>query len=119
VSYSIRAQSDPGEPVIEVAGDIDAAAADTLASALESATSGDGARSLVIVDLAGANFLDSRSIGTLATYQAQIRGAGGRLAIAGTRPEVIRLFRLIGLEQSFEFFPTAEAARTANAKRSD
>jgi anti-sigma B factor antagonist len=119
VSYTIRAQSDPGETVIEVIGDIDAAAADTLGSAFESATSPDERTLFVIVDLAGANFLDSRSIGTLATWQALIRATGGRVAITGTRPEVVRLFTLIGLEQTFEFFPSREAARAEHAKRSD
>jgi anti-sigma B factor antagonist len=119
VSYSIRAQSDPGGTVIEVVGDVDAAAADTLASAFDSATSADEPSALLIVDLAGANFLDSRSIGTLATWQARIRATGGRLAIAGTRPEVVRLFRLIGLEQTFEFFPSREAARAEHGERAD
>jgi anti-anti-sigma factor len=69
------------------------------------------ATQVIVIDLSAANFLDSRSIGILADWQARLRDSGGRLALAGTRPEVVRLFELIGLQEAFDFFPDADAAR--------
>jgi anti-anti-sigma factor len=111
VAHSIRAQPEAGGYTIELSGDIDAAAVDQLASTLASAVGAGPPDALVIVDLAGANFLDSRSIGILADRQAHLRAAGGRLAVVGTRPEVIRLFEMIGLAEAFEFYGDVDQAR--------
>jgi stage II sporulation protein AA (anti-sigma F factor antagonist) len=119
VSYSIEAQAAPGECVITVTGDVDAAAADPLDAALASASGDESGPTLVIVDLAGANFLDSRSIGILGAWQTRIRASGGRLVLAGTRPEVVRLFELIGLSEAFEFFSDLNAARGEGQPRND
>jgi anti-sigma B factor antagonist len=110
MSHSIRTQSEPDAFVVEVEGDIDAAASDGLDAALRAAIGGAEPHGLVIVDLADANFLDSRSIGLLAEWQARLRVAGGRLALVGTRPEVVRLFSMIGLEEAFDFFDARENA---------
>jgi len=117
VSFSIEAQAAPGECVITLSGDVDAAAADPLDAALDGASRGESGQGLVIVDLAGANFLDSRSIGILSGWQTRMRGSGGRLVLAGTRPEVVRLFELIGLREAFDFFPSVDAARDAGDPR--
>jgi anti-sigma B factor antagonist len=119
VTHSIRALPEAGGFVVELSGDIDSAASDTLAAALASAVDGSGEAPHVIVDLSGANFLDSKSIGILADCNAGLRASGGRLALAGTRPEVVRLFRLIGLEQTFDFFEDRESARAGGGSRAD
>jgi anti-anti-sigma factor len=119
VSYSIRAQPEEGGPVVEVGGDIDSAAAETLTAALESAAGIGETEALVVVDLAGANFLDSRSIGILADWQARMRASAGRLALAGARPEVVRLFEMIGLDQTFEFYADVASARADAGPRAD
>jgi anti-sigma B factor antagonist len=113
VPYSIEAQAAASECVIAVSGDVDAAAADPLEAALRRAAAAESGTGLVIIDLAEANFLDSRTIGILAGWQTHVRAAGGRFALAGTRPEVVRLFELIGLGEAFEFFPSVDAARDA------
>ena len=113
MSHSIRANRDPAGFVVELGGDVDAAAADDLAAALATAADGSAPTVLVIVELSAATMLDSRSIGILAEWQARIRSDGGRLALVGARPEVRRLFTLIGLEETFEFFATVESARAS------
>jgi stage II sporulation protein AA (anti-sigma F factor antagonist) len=117
VSYSIEVGAFADGTVIEASGDIDAAAADDLIAALSNATADERAHELVIVDLSGANFLDSRAIGILSDRQARIRVAGGRMALAGARPEVVRLFELIGLGEAFDFFASVDAARNAGDQR--
>ena len=119
MAYSVRTDSDPGGYVIEVQGDIDSTAADDLDAAFAAVVEAVEYGKLVLVDLAGANFLDSQSIGILAESQARMRAQGGRLAIVGTRPEVVRLFTIIGLEQAFEFFASADEARATTDTRAD
>lgn len=115
MSHSIRVKRDQDDPLVEVAGDIDAGAADDLSAALGTVTKGPKPPDLVIVDLSGAHFLDSRSMGVLADWQTRVRVAGGRLKILGARPEVVRLFTMIGLEQAFEFVASVEEARKDTA----
>jgi anti-anti-sigma factor len=115
MAYSVHARSDPEGPVVEVVGDVDSAATDDLSAALASVIDSAQASALVVVELSQANFLDSRSIGVLADCQTRLRASGGRMAIAGARPEVLRLFTLIGLEATFEFFGTPGEARAAES----
>lgn len=110
MTYSIRSQSGPAGSVIVISGDADAAAAAELDAAIGGSDGAGNPGSLVIIDLAEASLLDSRTIGVLATWQARIRASGGRMAVVGARPDMMRLFRVIGLEQTFEFFATREAA---------
>ena len=110
VAHSIRANRDGADFVIEASGEIDAGAADDLSIALAEASEAEGS-AMVLIELSGADLLDSRSIGVLADWQARIRVAGGRLGIVGARPEVRRLFTAIGLEETFEFFTSIAAAR--------
>lgn len=119
MSHSIRVLTEAGGFVVEVSGDIDSTASDNLAAGLASTTEGSDSDPDVIVDLSGANFLDSRSIGILADWQARTRVCGGSLALVGARAEVMRLFVLIGLEQTFEFFETREAAYEGREPRAD
>ena len=113
MSHSIRANRDPAGFVVELGGDVDATAADDLSAALATAVNGSARTVLVVVELSAATMLDSRSIGILAEWQARIRPDGGRLVLVGARPDVRRLFTLIGLEETFEFFATVESARTS------
>lgn len=110
MTYSIRSQSGPADFVITISGDADAAAAAELEAAIGGAAGPGEAGSLLVIDLAEANFLDSRTIGLLAASQARIRASGGRMAIVAAGPDMMRLFRMIGLEHTFEFFPTREDA---------
>ena len=113
MAHSIRANRDAAGFVIEAGGEIDAGAADDLNAAFAQAADEDGA-AVILVELSDAELLDSRSIGVLADWQARIKVAGGRLGIVGARPEVRRLFTAIGLEETFEFFPSVAAAREAS-----
>ncbi len=111
MAHSIRANQDPAGFVVEVGGDIDATAAERLGETIERAVDGTQSSLVLVIDLAEASMLDSRSMGVLSDWQTRLRAKGGRLVIAGARPEVRRLFTMIGLEQTFDFFPSVDAAR--------
>jgi len=115
MSHSVHATRDEDTSLIEVGGDVDSAAAEDFTGALTTATEGPERPKLVIVDLENANFLDSRTMGLLAEWQTRIKAWGGRLTIAGARPEVVRLFTMIGLEGAFEFAASVDDARRHTA----
>ena len=93
--------------VVSVAGDADLNSADQLREALAVAAERDGT---VVVDLAEATLLDSRTIGVLATVAQRLRGEGRALRVACADANVLRLFSTIGLEGEFDFRPTVDAA---------
>jgi anti-anti-sigma factor len=92
--------------MIIVSGDADLMVAPELDRALGKVAED---RDLAIVDLDGATLIDSRTIGVLADWAQTLRARGGDLAIVCSVPDVLRLFRTIGLEGSFSFYPTREA----------
>jgi anti-sigma B factor antagonist len=96
-----------GGTVVSVAGDADLNSADELRGALDDAAARGGP---VVIDLADATLLDSRTIGVLATAAKRLRDEGRAMPIACADENVLRLFSTIGLEAEFEFHPTVDAA---------
>ncbi len=103
---SVELQRSPGGPTIIVSGDADLTSAPDLDRALTEVAAD---HDLAIVDLNGATLIDSRTIGVLADWAQTLRARGGDLAIVCSVPDVLRLFRTIGLEGSFSFYATRGA----------
>jgi len=109
---SVELQQDPGGPVVVISGDADLRSAVAVDEALQVAGAD---HDRVIVDLAAATLIDSRTIGVLIDWVERLRARGGDLPIVCPDSDVLRLFRTIGLEGSFSFFPTREAVLAADA----
>lgn len=105
---SVELRGSPGQPTIIVSGDADLTSAPALDRALER-VGADHDRA--IVDLDDATLIDSRTIGVLAGWSEKFRARGGELAIVCSVPDVLRLFRTIGLEGQFSFYATRAAAQ--------
>jgi anti-sigma B factor antagonist len=115
MAYSIRTESSPVGPVIEIGGEADAGASPALDDALremllKSLAEGQADARTIIVDLSETHLVDSRTIGVLAKWVEQLRGRGWRLPIVCADANLLRLFRLIGLEDVFEFHATRQEA---------
>ena len=116
MSGSVENHQGPGgRPLIRVEGDADVTVAPALDEAIEEAAAG---QSVVIVDLSEATLIDSRTIGVLANWVEKLRAAGGDLPLVGASADILRLFRTIGLEGSFNFFPTPEAVEATDQRSS-
>lgn len=98
-------------PIVVVAGDADVNAAPAVEAAIAGAAE---THDRVIVDLNGATLIDSRTIGVLAGWASKLRSRGGDLPIVCETPDIVRLFRTIGLEHSFEFHATRQAASASD-----
>jgi anti-sigma B factor antagonist len=93
--------------VLSVEGDLDLASAPSLKWALADAV-GAGATQLVI-DLAQVSFIDSTALGVLVGAHRSL-DRGTRMAITCSRPEVLNIFELTGLDSTFDIFGDLDSA---------
>jgi anti-sigma B factor antagonist len=117
MTHSISSDADPAGHVVAVSGEADATAAPALDDAVQAAVRAvleAGAERTIIIDLTETTFIDSRTIGVLATWVEELGAKGWRVPIVCTDSNLLRLFGLIGLEQTFDFFPTRAAAADAS-----
>jgi anti-sigma B factor antagonist len=69
--------------------------------------------------LTSVTFLDSTGLGTLVAARNRAEEAGGQLPIIGSGERVLKLFRITGLDEVFEIYPSIEAAVTATIGTSE
>lgn len=66
----------------------------------------------VIVDLEGVGFIDSSGLGVLVSALRRARERDGAVRIVCTRDNILKIFRITGLDKVFPIFDDAdEAAR--------
>ena len=99
--------------VVDVVGEVDVFSAPNLAEQLTQLF--DAGRRTVVVDLTLVTFLDSTGLGTLVAARNRAEEAGGQLPIIGSGERVLKLFRITGLDEVFEIYPSIEAAIEATS----
>ena len=65
---------------------------------------------LVVLDLSELTFIASLAMGILVTFRRDIERWGGRVRVAGARPEIYEALQVAGLTEVFEFCTTVEEA---------
>ncbi|MFJ4961733.1 Anti-sigma-B factor antagonist [Streptomyces sp. ADI96-02] len=70
----------------------------------------------LVIDLSGLTYCDSTGITLLVTAYQRAQATGAQLSLAGSSPDLLRVFRIVGLDQVFVLQPTTEEA--INALRS-
>jgi anti-sigma B factor antagonist len=105
-----------GGPVVAaLRGDLDAAAAADVETALAAAAA---RGSWVVADLAGLEFIDCSGMAALARVREQARQAGGDLLLAAAPEQVLRLLILTRLTGAFSVHAsTGQAAAAAGSHR--
>ena len=106
----VEVRAETGHTVLAVTGEVDIYTADTLRDRLAEVVAS-GERRL-IVDLGGVEFLDSAGLAALVGGQNTVREAGGSLALACPRANLLKLFAITGLDQVFVIHPTVATAIT-------
>jgi len=102
-----------GVHVLEVAGRLAGTNAAEFEAALEAAAL--AARSRLIVDFSGADYLSSNALAVLEAAATRCRQAGGLLVIAGATDPVRITLELAGLVPQISIEPSIEAASRAIA----
>lgn len=94
--------------VVTAAGEIDAATADTVATAVAGALN-DGYK-LVILDFAHVTFIDSTGLGMLVKSHRTAVGVDARFAVVHPTPTTRKLIRVLGLDQVLHIYDSHEQA---------
>jgi anti-sigma B factor antagonist len=70
----------------------------------------------VVVDLTATTFIDSSSLGALIGAHRRLKSRGGRLIVACNAEQIVKTFRITGLDAVFTIVDSADAALRADAE---
>ena len=90
--------------IVSLGGEIDLYTAPKLEQALEGLTAS-GARR-VVIDLAGAAFIDSTVLGVLLKALTRLDAGGGELVLVSDDRRILKLLEVTGLGRVFRIEPT-------------
>ena len=101
-----------GQPLLQVLGDVDHAAAPGLRGAVTEAFG--GGASHILFDLSSCPYLDSGGVSVLLEALRRVRPAGW-LGVIAASPQVLRILSIVGftIDPFFRSFSTVAEARTA------
>ncbi len=94
--------------VVTAAGEIDAATADTVATAVSGALH-DGYQ-LVLLDFARVTFIDSTGLGVLVKSHRIAESTGARFCVVHPTPQTRKLILVLGLDQLLHIYDNADQA---------
>ncbi len=97
--------------VLTIHGDADMRAASELRGRLGEVI--DDSPRAVVLDLTGATFLDSMTLGVFLTAMKQLRARGGRFRVVAPRAEIRRIFEMTLLDRVFDLDVTRQEALIA------
>ncbi|MFJ4922910.1 STAS domain-containing protein [Streptomyces sp. NPDC088725] len=98
-------------PVLELSGELDHHSAPHVRDVLQSLPVRSGEQ--LIIDLGGLTFCDSSGITVLIAARNRALKAEAGIALAAVPDRVVRVFRIVGLEQVFPAHPTVQDAADA------
>lgn len=97
--------------VLSIHGDADVRTASELRARLGEVI--DDSPRAIVVDLTGATFLDSMTLGVFLTAMKRLRGRGGRFRVVAPRAEIRRIFEMTLLDRVFDLDVTRQDALAA------
>ncbi len=110
MDLDIKTSSADGVCTVELVGEVDVYSAPRLKQELVAAIEGGCAN--VIVDLEQVGFIDSSGLGVLVSALRRARERDGVVRIVCTRDNILKIFRITGLDKVFPIFSDpAEASR--------
>ncbi|WP_053648048.1 MULTISPECIES: STAS domain-containing protein [unclassified Streptomyces] len=100
-----------GTGVVKVEGELDQHTSPRLTEALEGVHLTAG--TTLVVDLSGLMYCDSTGLTVLIGLHQRTEAAGAPLVLAGLENELLRIFRVTGLDRLFTLRTTVEEALTS------
>jgi anti-sigma B factor antagonist len=108
MAYTLEHDAIESGHLIAITGELDLAATPELSTVLLIAVGAPG--SLVVLDLANVEFIDSSALGTLLKAGNEVESAGKRLRIVCAGGPVRKLLEMTNLTNRFELCPTRDDA---------
>ena len=96
----ISAESDGATTVLRLAGELDLASAEVLRERVRTLLGHGSAIELLVLDLAGLEFLDVTGLGALLEARRKLAATGATLTLRRPRPMVVRMLTLLNLEEA-------------------
>lgn len=109
MELDIKSERDGGVCMLKLSGEVDVYTAPTLKERIVSAVD-DGCKEIV-VDLDGVGFIDSSGLGVLVGGLRRVKERSGSIRLVCTRENILKIFRITGLDKVFPIFATLEEAR--------
>jgi anti-anti-sigma factor len=111
MAYTLEHDPIDAGHLIAITGELDIAATPELSTVMLIAARSPG--SLVVLDLAGVEFIDSSALGTLLKVGGEVESAGKRLRVVCGGGPVRRLLEMTNLTNRFQLCPTRDDAFAA------
>ena len=111
MDFTVETRVAGDRTIVAASGELDAHSAPVLQAQLDPLTSSQGAS--VVVDLSDVAFIDSTGLGVLVTTLKHIREVNGRIDVVITRPRVLKVFTLTGLDGVIPLHSTLDEALAA------
>lgn len=109
MELDIRATREDGMCVLELHGEVDVYTSPALKERLVAAIE-DGCSDIVVL-LDGVGFIDSSGLGVLVGGLRRAKERGGAIRLVCTRDNILKIFRITGLDKVFPTFSTLEEAK--------
>lgn len=109
MELEIKTQQDEGVCTLALDGEVDVYTAPKLKEHLVSAIE-DGC-SNVIIDMNQVSFIDSSGLGVLVSALRRARERDGAVRIVCDRDNILKIFRITGLDKVFPIFANVDEAR--------
>lgn len=111
MELDISSERREGVCVVRVSGEVDVYTSPKLKAALVEAA--DDGCTTVVVDMDRVGFIDSSGLGVLVGALRRVREADGDLRIVCSRDNVVKIFRITGLDRVFPMFASLAEAQEA------
>jgi anti-sigma B factor antagonist len=106
--FTVRADADPDQTVVAVAGEVDMHTEGQLRDELFRLSEPPGRR--LVLDFSGVEFMASAGVAVLLEVSAQLDATGGSLTLAGVLPMVARVLTLTAADELVPVLPTIDEA---------
>ncbi len=109
MELDIKTERDGGACLVTVAGEVDVYTSPALKARLVEAIDGGCDRLIIVLD--GVGFIDSSGLGVLVGALRRMKERGDDLRVVCDREQVLKIFRITGLDKVFHIVATLGEAQ--------
>lgn len=99
--------------LVRIVGQLDESNVDDQAKAIYQLLETVPAGLVLIFDLMGLEYMNSKSIGYLTDWYSKVSASGGKVAIAAARENILDILQVVGLTQLIPAYATLDEAKLA------
>ena len=111
MELEIKVERDDRACVVTVGGEVDVYTSPALKTRLLDAIEGECPLLIVVLD--GVSFIDSSGLGVLVGALRRLKERGDEMRIVCSREQVLKIFRITGLDKVFPILATLDEARAS------